>query len=116
MLPTAALMLCMSELTRRVLQATACEGPSQGPYVAAKAGFEPATLRTQGTEPTTETPRQVTTYSPAVVLCCKVGSPSGKFYLIGSIQIYIYNLSSIVSYLIVGLYTAHPQNNILRRS
>ncbi len=33
------------------------EGLAQGPYVAAGAGFEPATLRTQGTELTTEPPR-----------------------------------------------------------
>src|SRR6218665_1633050 len=32
-------------------QATASEGLAQGPYVAARAGFEPATLRTIGVEP-----------------------------------------------------------------
>ena len=37
-----------------VLQATTSEGLAQGPYVAAKMGFEPATLRMQGTELTTE--------------------------------------------------------------
>jgi len=34
----------------------ASEGLAQGPYVAARVGFEPATLRTQGTEPTNESP------------------------------------------------------------
>jgi len=29
------------------------EGHAQGPYVATRVGFEPATFRTQGTEPTT---------------------------------------------------------------
>ena|SRR6218665_1892529 len=30
------------------------EGLAQGPYVAARVGFEPATYQTEGTEPTTE--------------------------------------------------------------
>ena len=30
---------------------------AQGPYMAARVGFETATLRTQGTEVTTEQPR-----------------------------------------------------------
>ena len=30
------------------------EGLVQGPYMAARVGFEPATFRTQGTEPTTD--------------------------------------------------------------
>src|SRR6218665_2945968 len=38
------------------LQATVSEGLDQSPYVAARAGFKPATLRTQGTEPTREPP------------------------------------------------------------
>ena len=33
------------------------EGIAQGPYKAAKVEFEPVTLRTQGTELTTEPPR-----------------------------------------------------------
>jgi len=42
------------------------EGLAQGPYVAAGVGFEPATLRTQDTELTNESPRPtllVPTYS-----------------------------------------------------
>jgi len=35
------------------------EGLSQGPYVAARAGFEPATLRTQGNELSTEPLRPI---------------------------------------------------------
>ena len=34
-----------------VIQATTSEGLAQGPYVAARVRFEPATLRMQGTEP-----------------------------------------------------------------
>jgi len=37
------------------------EGLAQGPYVAAGVGFEPATLRTQGTELTTEPSRSYIT-------------------------------------------------------
>ena len=35
------------------------EGLAQGPYLAAGVGFEPANLRTQGTELTKEPPRPV---------------------------------------------------------
>ena len=52
-LPTTALIL----LTREALQATVSEGLAQGPYVTTRVGFEPATLRTQGTELITEPPR-----------------------------------------------------------
>jgi len=38
------LTLCRS-LHAEALQATASEGLAQGPYVAAKAGFEPTTLK-----------------------------------------------------------------------
>ena len=38
-------------------QANASEGLAQGPYVAAKAGLEPATLRTKGVESTNEPTR-----------------------------------------------------------
>ena len=40
-----------------VLQSIVIEEVAQGPYLAARAGFEPATLRTQRTEPATEPPR-----------------------------------------------------------
>ena len=39
-----------------IVQATMSEGLPQGPYVAAKVGFEPATLSMQGTELTTTPP------------------------------------------------------------
>ena len=32
------------------IQATTSEGLAQGPYVAARVGFEPATFHTEGTE------------------------------------------------------------------
>ena len=38
-------------------QAIASEGLAQGPYAAARVGFESATLRSQGTERTTAPPR-----------------------------------------------------------
>ena len=40
------------------------EGLAQFPYMAASVGIEPATFRTQGTEPTTEPP------CPIMVCCC----------------------------------------------
>jgi len=39
-----------------VPQATASEGLAQGPYVAARAGFEPMTLHMKGAESTNEPP------------------------------------------------------------
>ena len=51
----------MSESHAEAPHATAEEGPAQGPYVAARAGFEPATLRTKGTESTNEPPRPMHT-------------------------------------------------------
>ena len=39
------------------LQATASEGLAQGPYVAARAGFEPTTLRSKGIDSTNVPPR-----------------------------------------------------------
>ena len=47
------------ELTLLAPQATASEGLAQGPYVAARVGFEPTTLRTKGAESTNETTRSV---------------------------------------------------------
>jgi len=38
-------------------QATVSEELVQGPYVAARAGFEPTTLRLKGIDPTNATPR-----------------------------------------------------------
>ena len=48
-------------------QATASEGLAQGPYVVARAGFEPATLLTKGAETTNEPPRLHST------VCLKYG-------------------------------------------
>jgi len=45
------LTLCQS-LHAEALQANASEGLTQGPYVAAREGFEPTTLRTKGIEST----------------------------------------------------------------
>ena len=40
----------MSEFHAEAPQATVSEGLAQGPYVAARAGFEHTTLRTKGAE------------------------------------------------------------------
>src|SRR6218665_592110 len=44
-------------VSRRSAQATAGKGLAKGPYVAARAGFEPTTLRTKGDASTNEPPR-----------------------------------------------------------
>ena len=49
-------MYTVSEFLAEALQATASERLAQGPYVAARAGFEPTTLRTKGGESTNEPP------------------------------------------------------------
>src|SRR6218665_1368488 len=46
----------VSVLQPETLQATMSERLTQGPYMAARMGFEPATLRTQGTKLTTQPP------------------------------------------------------------
>ena len=46
----------MSEFHSEVPQAISSEGLAQGPYVTARAGFEPATLRTKGDESTNDPP------------------------------------------------------------
>src|SRR6218665_2439529 len=50
------LTLCRS-LHAEVLQAAVSEGLVQGPYVPARAGFEPTTLRSQGIVSTNAPPR-----------------------------------------------------------
>ena len=47
----------MAEFHAEAPQATASEGLAQGPYMAAGAGFEPATLQTKGDESINEPPR-----------------------------------------------------------
>src|SRR6218665_2218332 len=42
------------------LQATVSEGLAQGPYVAARAGFEPTTLQSKGFNSTIAPPRPTT--------------------------------------------------------
>ena len=43
------------------------EGFTQGPYMAAGVGFEPAIFRMQGTEPTTEPPRPTFITCPRLI-------------------------------------------------
>jgi len=52
----------VSEFHAESPQATASEGLAQGPHVAARAGFLPATLRTKGVESTNEPPRPTYCY------------------------------------------------------
>jgi len=47
----------VSDFHTEAPQATANEGLAQGPYVAARARFEPATLRTKGDESINEPQR-----------------------------------------------------------
>ena len=61
-LPTTAFILCRS-YHAKALHETVSERLAQGPNVAARVGFEPATFRTQGTEPTTEPPPSVCIYA-----------------------------------------------------
>ena len=42
---------CVRVNTPEALQATVSEELAQGPYVAVRVGFEPATFRTEGTKP-----------------------------------------------------------------
>src|SRR6218665_1899785 len=53
----------VAELTRRSATGNCELRTCQGSYVAARMGFEPATLRTQGTEVSTEPPRPTSTLS-----------------------------------------------------
>ena|SRR6218665_3342546 len=52
--PDTAWILCRSFTPKRHRQLRVSEGLVQGPYVAARAGFEPTTLRTKGAESTNE--------------------------------------------------------------
>jgi len=54
----------VSEFHAETPQAIASEGLAQGPYVAARAGFKPETLRTKGIESTNEPPYPTTDISP----------------------------------------------------
>src|SRR6218665_2370937 len=51
----------MSEFHAEAPKSTASEGLAQGPYVTARAGFEPRTLRTKFVESTNEPPSLIHT-------------------------------------------------------
>ena len=57
-----------SEFHAEAPQAIVSEGLAQSPYVAARAGFEPTTLRTKGVE-TTNAPPRPTIYMFVCVFC-----------------------------------------------
>ena len=65
MLLTTALILCRRKHAEAP-QATVSEGLAQGSYVVAGVGFEPATLRAQGTELTTEPPCPTISYTASL--------------------------------------------------
>ena len=50
----------MSDFHADAPKETASEGLAKGPYLAARAGFEPTTLQTKGDESTNEPPRPTT--------------------------------------------------------
>ena len=52
----------MSEFHAEASQATLSEGLAQGPYVAARVGFEPTTLRMKDDELTSEPPHPTLIY------------------------------------------------------
>src|SRR6218665_1979539 len=56
-LSTIIITNTVSEFHAEAPLAAASEGFAQGPYVAARAGFEPMTLRTKGDESTNKPPR-----------------------------------------------------------
>ena len=49
-------------------QTTASDGLAQGPYVAARTGFEPVILRTKGAESTNAPPRLTCLYDQLTLL------------------------------------------------
>jgi len=59
-LPTTARILCQS-FTAEAQQTTASEGLAQGPYMAARVGFEPMTLRTKFIKSANEPSRSTVT-------------------------------------------------------
>ena len=71
--------MCRS-LHAEALQAPVSEGLAQGPYVATRVGFEPANLRTEGTEHTTKPPRPtyrvtiITTVSVTIISTSTTGT------------------------------------------
>ena len=76
------LTLCRS-LYAKALQATASEGLAQSPYVSARAGFEPATLRSKGIDSTDAPPRPTMFFASPSLMCSGVrkillGSTSGS--------------------------------------
>src|SRR6218665_2032744 len=64
--PDTSQMLCRSFTPKRHMQGTTSERLAQGAYVAYRAGFKPATLRTKGAESTNEPPR------PTIHIACRI--------------------------------------------
>src|SRR6218665_2297056 len=58
-LPTTAIMTRCRSLHAEALHACASEGLAQGPYMAARAGFEPTTLRSKDIDSTNAPPRPI---------------------------------------------------------
>ena len=62
----------MSEFHTEAPQAIANEGLVEGPYMAARPGFEPATLQTKGDESTNEPPHPTVIVLVAKGFTCKL--------------------------------------------
>jgi len=71
----------VSEFHAKAPQAIVSEGLAQGPFMTARAGFKPATLRTKGAESTNEPLRST------------------------NAQYYMTTLESAIAYLTINLYT-----------
>ena len=68
----------MSEFHAKAPQATASEGLAHGPYVAARAGFEPMTLWTNGVESANEPPCPTEVVLQCTLYVCHVHSEGVK--------------------------------------
>ena len=66
-LPTTAILTLCRSLHAEELQATVSEGLAQGPYVAARAGFEPTTLQSKAMN-STNAAAHLTNYSSILPL------------------------------------------------
>ena len=87
--------------------ATAREGHAQGPYVAATAEFEPATLRTKCVESTSERPR------PNKDLCCSHKAALHKFAI--TFTNYNYRIETTPHFEMMSLFTRSLSNRNLIR-
>ena len=101
-LPTIAMTLYGS-LHAEALQATVSEGLAQGPYAAARVGFEPATLQSKGSDSTNAPPCiYVCSMNESVNVCMRVQAHKQAHI----IQLYVYTCIQYVhvAYVFMSLY------------